>query len=243
MRIRLLKPGFFKNEELARLPFAARLLYAGLWTLADREGRLEDRPARLKIELFPYDAVDVGALLEALDAADFIRRYVVAGRRYLWIPTFLQHQRPHPRELASGLPAPALGEPCLGAARVMPGPGLGAARATPRTPVLDPVSDPVSDPDPVSNPDPDPVLDPVLQTGDCGKAVENGATVTPRILTIAREALELTDPDGRDEDLLIDSIQYHARTRSVTLSRAHTRAVLEVVLRERAAELRARAVR
>ena len=44
MRTRLLKPGFFMNEELARLPVRARLLFAGLWCLADREGRLEDRP-------------------------------------------------------------------------------------------------------------------------------------------------------------------------------------------------------
>ena len=27
----------------------------GLWTQADREGRLEDRPMRLKASLFPYD--------------------------------------------------------------------------------------------------------------------------------------------------------------------------------------------
>jgi len=30
MRARNLKPGFFKNEELADLPFEARLLFAGL---------------------------------------------------------------------------------------------------------------------------------------------------------------------------------------------------------------------
>ncbi len=237
MRIRLLKPGFFKNEDLARVPFAGRLLYAGLWTLADREGRLEDRPARLKVELFPYDAVNVDELLDALDLAGFVRRYVVAGRRYLWIPTFLAHQRPHPREHASELPAPALGRPRLGDAEVRPGPGLGDARATPRTSVFDPVLDP----DPVRDPDPDPDPDPVLQTGECGKAVENTKPLTDRVLKIAREALELTDPDGRDEDLLIDTIQYHARTRSIVLSRAEARELLERILRERAARLRAAA--
>src|SRR5262245_4448792 len=58
-RARLLKPGFFTNEDLVELPPAARLLFAGLWTLADREGRLEDRPKRIKLAVLPYDDVDV----------------------------------------------------------------------------------------------------------------------------------------------------------------------------------------
>jgi hypothetical protein len=47
-RTRQIKPGFFKNDELAELPIEARLLFAGLWTIADREGRLEDRPKKIK---------------------------------------------------------------------------------------------------------------------------------------------------------------------------------------------------
>ena len=53
-RARNIKPGFFKNEFLADLPFETRLLFIGLWTLADREGRLEDRPRKIKMELFAY---------------------------------------------------------------------------------------------------------------------------------------------------------------------------------------------
>jgi len=37
-RSRNIKPGFFKNDHLVELPFEYRLLFAGLWTLADREG-------------------------------------------------------------------------------------------------------------------------------------------------------------------------------------------------------------
>jgi len=47
-RIRSLKPDFFKDEDLAVLPFEARLLFEGLWCYADKEGRLEDRPKYLK---------------------------------------------------------------------------------------------------------------------------------------------------------------------------------------------------
>jgi len=38
----------------------ARLLYPGLWMLADREGRLEDRPLRIKAEILPYDTCPRG---------------------------------------------------------------------------------------------------------------------------------------------------------------------------------------
>lgn len=103
-RSRLLKPGFFKNEQLAELPFEARLCFAGLWTLADREGRLEDRPKRIDAELFPYDAVDMDGLLVALADKGLIRRYVVVGRAVIDIPTFLEHQKPHMRESVSELP-------------------------------------------------------------------------------------------------------------------------------------------
>ena len=43
-RARNIKPGFFRNADLVEMPIEARLLFIGLWTLADRSGRLEDRP-------------------------------------------------------------------------------------------------------------------------------------------------------------------------------------------------------
>lgn len=110
-RIRSLKPGFFTNEHLAELPFEHRLCFAGLWTLADREGRLEDRPRRIKGMLFPYDELDMDAILEALAAHQFVIRYEVDGVRYLAIPTFTQHQRPKTDEAASVIPPPLLENP------------------------------------------------------------------------------------------------------------------------------------
>ena len=49
-RARNIKPGFFLNEELGVLPPLVRILFAGLWCIADRDGRLEDRPKRIKME-------------------------------------------------------------------------------------------------------------------------------------------------------------------------------------------------
>jgi len=105
-RARNIKPGFFKNEDLIELPFEARLLFIGLWTLADREGRLEDRPKRIKIELFPGDNCNVDDLLQQLADKKLIIRYEVNGRRYISIPKFKKHQNPHVKEQASEIPPP-----------------------------------------------------------------------------------------------------------------------------------------
>ena len=73
-RLRTLKPGFFLDDELADCPPLTRLLFAGLWVIADREGRLEDRPKRIKTETLPYDDCDVDAMLDELfDSAVFLK--------------------------------------------------------------------------------------------------------------------------------------------------------------------------
>ena len=53
-RARNVKPGLMANERLAELPAIARLLFVYLWVLADREGRLEDRPKRIAAQALPY---------------------------------------------------------------------------------------------------------------------------------------------------------------------------------------------
>lgn len=104
MRTRDIKPGFYLNDQLAECLFAARLAFPGLWMVADREGRLEYRPKRLKAEIFPYDNVDMAALINELIANQLVVRYQAGGKEYLWIPTFLDHQKPHPNEKESVLP-------------------------------------------------------------------------------------------------------------------------------------------
>lgn len=106
-RARNLKPGFFKNEDLAECTVWARLCFAGLWLLADREGRLEDRPKRIKCELFAYDSVEVEPLLSELEQHGFILRYRAPdGRGVIQVLQFLRHQNPHHREPESDLPPP-----------------------------------------------------------------------------------------------------------------------------------------
>jgi len=104
-RARNIKHGFFVNEDLIELPFDVRLLFIGLWTIADREGRLEDRPLKIKIEVFPADDVDVNRGLELLRVKGFISRYEVGGKRYIEVTNFVRHQRPHQNEAGSLIPS------------------------------------------------------------------------------------------------------------------------------------------
>lgn len=104
-RTRDLRPGFFKNERLGECQPLARLLFAGLWVYADREGRLEDRPKRLRSEILPYDNCDADELLNELEQFEFIVRYEVEGKRYIQITGFLENQRVHPKEQPSVIPA------------------------------------------------------------------------------------------------------------------------------------------
>lgn len=101
-----MKPGFFMNEDLAKVDPLGRLLAAGLPCIADREGRLEDRPLRIKAHLLPYDDCDVDALLSALVEAEFILRYESDGRKLIQILTFEKHQSPHRDEPESYLSPP-----------------------------------------------------------------------------------------------------------------------------------------
>jgi hypothetical protein len=105
-RIRTIKPTFFMNDELAELDPLTRLLYVGLWTQADREGRMEDRPRRIKASVLPYDECDIDAALNALHASGHIVRYEVAGERYIEVANFTKHQAPNVKEQPSTIPAP-----------------------------------------------------------------------------------------------------------------------------------------
>jgi hypothetical protein len=105
-RARNIKPAIMDNEELAELEPLTRLLFIYLWMLADREGRLEDRPKRIAVQALPYDrSADVGSMLNDLQKAGFIARYEVAGVACIQVLAFKDHQTPHVREADSSLPA------------------------------------------------------------------------------------------------------------------------------------------
>ena len=105
-RIRTIKPDLFDDPDVGLLSPLARWLFVGLFTQADRRGRLLDEPQRLRLRLLGFDLkANVDALLDELAAARMVVRYQVDGHRYLQVRSFEKHQRPHPQETESTIPA------------------------------------------------------------------------------------------------------------------------------------------
>lgn len=105
-RSRNIKPSFFTNDTLAECSPLARLLFIGLWTIADREGKMEDRLKKIKAEVLPYDDCDIESLVQELCKHGFITRYERDGHRAILVLKFLKHQNPHVKEPPSAIPYP-----------------------------------------------------------------------------------------------------------------------------------------
>lgn len=106
-RIRSIKPEFFDDPDVGQISAEAALVFIGLWTQADREGRLVDDPRRLKVRLRPYSTCDLDAILAELVDAGFVIRYQSeAGDQLLQVRSFWKHQHCHKDEKASIYPAP-----------------------------------------------------------------------------------------------------------------------------------------
>lgn len=104
-RIRTIKPGFFRSEDVSALPLRARLTWVGLWTQCDDQGRTKDNAKLIKADVWPLDPVSLADIEEDLETlADHGRivRYEVAGKRYLEVVNWGDHQsinRPSPSKI------------------------------------------------------------------------------------------------------------------------------------------------
>lgn len=90
-KIRSVSPPFYNNDTLGNLPPLTRLLFIGLWCLADREGRLQDRPRAIKKALLGYDDVTAGqvdGMLQELHNAGLIIRYQAKGSSFIQVVDF-----------------------------------------------------------------------------------------------------------------------------------------------------------
>lgn len=108
-RIRTIKPEFFKHYELYQLEkeikLPLRIAFAGLWCVADREGRFKWKPHEIKTDVLPHDDCDFDAILNALHAHGFLRKFTHSAKDYGEIPNFLTHQVINHRESKSLLPS------------------------------------------------------------------------------------------------------------------------------------------
>ena len=109
-RARNIKPSFFTNDELSELEPLARLLFIGMWTIADYKGCFEYKPKRVKVQLLPYDDCDVEQLAINLDKSGFISIYSVHDQLYVKVLNFDKHQNPHKNERDKGSEIPDITE-------------------------------------------------------------------------------------------------------------------------------------
>lgn len=115
MRTRPLKPSICKNETIAECGPWAILLLERMWLMADRKGRLEYRPKKIWAEGFPYHDpkdVNVEGNLDILASKGIVTIYTVHGKRFIEIPNFEKHARPHPHE-PSEFPGPEESDPVM----------------------------------------------------------------------------------------------------------------------------------
>jgi hypothetical protein len=95
-RIRTIKPSFWKDQKVGRLKRDVRLMFIGLWNLADDDGVVCADYLIIKSELFPFDEdlrvktiQDwIAQLIEAL----MIIPFTFNGESYYVIRTFKAHQ-------------------------------------------------------------------------------------------------------------------------------------------------------
>lgn len=109
-RARNIKPSFFTNEQVSDNCPLGRLLFIGLWTMADYKGDLEWKEKTLKIQLLPWDECSLKGLAINLDKSGLVRFYSDGNKIYLNIPNFEKRQNPHKNERDKGSDIPAYSE-------------------------------------------------------------------------------------------------------------------------------------
>jgi len=104
-RKRMIDPEIWRDTDFATLPLMGKLLFIGIFSHADDEGRLEADPMGLKIKIFPADSQDIQEIksaLETLEKRGLVVIYEASGKKFLFIPKWFKHQsvpKPHPSDL------------------------------------------------------------------------------------------------------------------------------------------------
>lgn len=95
-RIRTIKPEFWEDEKVGKLPLPCRLFFIGCWNFADDFGCIKGNAALLKSQIFPYDenlrVSEVKKWIDALVDARMLIPIIHAEESYYFIRTFRSHQ-------------------------------------------------------------------------------------------------------------------------------------------------------
>lgn len=107
-RQRMVKPDFFESGSLAECTRDARLLFIGLWVMANDKGNLKLEERKLIKQIFPWDELDPRLMfvwLAELEDVGCIKVYKAHGDVCINIPNFLVYQSiKHPSK--STIPEP-----------------------------------------------------------------------------------------------------------------------------------------
>lgn len=99
MRIRSIKPEFWRSLDVTQHSIPTRLLFIGLWNYVDDNGVGLDSAELIRSDLFPMDDVTESSVrvhggLTELSSSGQIVRYIGAdGRPYLYISNWAVHQK------------------------------------------------------------------------------------------------------------------------------------------------------
>ncbi|RXZ84455.1 hypothetical protein EBB07_00060 [Paenibacillaceae bacterium] len=108
-RKRMIDPKFWEDGKIGSLEPLARLLFMGLISQSDDEGRLNGHPSLIKSSIFPYDGditiEKVEGWLEQLSGFKLIIRYEIDFQKYIQVTNFIKHQTIN-RPQVSKLPPP-----------------------------------------------------------------------------------------------------------------------------------------
>ena len=219
MRIRSIKPEFWRSDDITALSREHRLLFVGLWSYVDDNGVGVDDYRAIAADLFALeddqkevrDFVREG--LATLSRALLVARYMVDGKAYLFITSWDRHQRidrpskaRHPRPPADWTP-PTSGNDDQAQILAMDsrespdtldaGTGEQGNRGTGEKNSSSEIADAISDVVPP------PVREDVeeLCTRLRDRIADNGFKPTPRITEVwRRDARLIIDADKRDLD-------------------------------------------
>lgn len=93
---RLITSEIFSNERFGDLPMGARLLFVGMITNADDEGRIKASPRFLKHRVFPYDdevsTQDVKVWRDQCHELGLVSIYSPNGQDYISLVGWKEHQ-------------------------------------------------------------------------------------------------------------------------------------------------------
>jgi hypothetical protein len=113
-RIRTLKPEIHEDKAYGRCTYTARLLFVGLITQADDEGRLRGDLPLLRSRLYPWDDLALDVLqgwLDELAQCGLIVCYTVAGDAFIALSGWHNQKIDHPTP--SKYPSPPVISPDL----------------------------------------------------------------------------------------------------------------------------------